>query len=391
MLDGSNSDVLRVSAKGKEVVLVGTAHISENSRKLVREVIEAEKPEAVCVELDSGRLLSLDDPERWKKMDLKAVIKERQIGTLIANLVLGSYQRKMGAQVGAKPGAELYEAVLAAREAGIPVVLSDRNIKITLKRAWASTPWFRRFSILAGLLSSIFDKSEITEEELEKIKEQDSLNRAMQEFGNTFPEIKQVLIQERDEFLASSILEAEGSKLVAVIGAGHRKGIQEILESGRALPDKGELEKIPPPSTLWRVVGWAIPVAIVASLIALGVHAGIEKAGEASLRWALLTGGGALLGTLIAGGHPLTLLVSFVVAPFTGLTPLIGVGFFTALTQVYVRPPRISEMETLADDIWKISRWRKNRMTRVFLCFLLPGFPAIIGKIIAILNIYNSF
>lgn len=392
MQEQFHNDISHLTTQnGKEIFLIGTAHISEESRLLVRETIEKENPDAVCIELDEGRLQSLDEPERWKKTDLKTVIKEKQLGTLVANLILGSYQKRMGAQTGVKPGAELYEAVLAAREKNIPIVLSDRNIKLTLKRAWASTPWYRKFSLLGGLFASLFDKTEINEEELQKMKEQDTLNTLMQEFGKTYPEIKQVLIHERDLFLASSINDAEGKKIVAVVGAGHKKGICEIIENGKTVSDKTPLEVIPPKSLFSKFVGWAIPIAIVASLVALGIHAGIEKAGEASLYWAMLTGGGAMLGTIVAGGHPLTILTALVAAPFTGLTPLIGVGFFTALVQVYMRPPRVKEMETLTEDIWHFKLWWKNRALRVFLCFLLPGFPAIIGKILAIFNIYQSF
>ena len=272
MSETIHNDILHLTTStDKEIFLIGTAHISENSRILVREVIENEQPDAVCVELDAGRLLSLDEPERWKTTDLKTVIKEKQLGTLVANLILGSYQKRMGNQTGVKPGAELYEAVLAAREKNIPIVLSDRNIKITLKRAWASTPWYRKFSLLGGLFASLFDKSEISEEELQKMKEQDTLNTLMQEFGKTYPEIKQVLIHERDLFLASSIDSAEGKKIVAVVGAGHREGIREILETGKTVSDKTPLEVIPPKSLFSKVVGWAIPIAIVGSLIALGI------------------------------------------------------------------------------------------------------------------------
>ncbi len=392
MAESENQDVIRIlTQSGKEIILIGTAHISEVSQKLVHETIETERPDVVCVELDDGRLQSLDDPERWKRTDLKTVIKEHNLGMLLANLVLSSYQKRMGAQTGVKPGAELYEAVKCARELNIPTVMADRNIKITLKRAWASTPWYRKFSLLGGLFGSIFDKTEINEEELQRMKNQDTLNTLMQEFGKTFPEIKRVLIQERDEFLAASIRNAEGNKILAVVGAGHLNGIRQIIENEMTLPSKESLEVIPPKSPIWKIVGWAIPVAIIASIIALGFYAGFDKAGEAGLNWAMLTGGGAMLGTIIAGGHPLTVLVALVAAPFTGLTPLVGVGFFTALTQVYMRPPRVSEMDSLADDIWKVSKWWKNRVTRVFLCFLLPGFPAIIGKILAILNICKLY
>ena len=326
-----------------------------------------------------------------KNTDLKEVIKKKQLSTLIANLVLGSYQKRMGDQTGVKPGSELKEAVNIANERQIPLVLADRDIKITLRRTWACTPWYRKFSLLGGLFGSIFDKTEISEEELAKIKEQDALNSMMQEFGKTFPEVKQVLIDERDQFLASKIKNAEGKKIVAVIGAGHMRGIASIIEENKELPSEESISVIPKGAPIWKIIGWAIPLAIIASIIFVGYNAGVEKAGELSLQWAMLTGGGAMLGTIIAGGHPLTILVALLVAPFTGLTPLIGVGFFTALTQVYMRPPRVSEMETLSDDIWQVKRWWKNRVTRVILCFLCPGIPAIIGKILAIFQIYQAF
>ncbi|MDY6264915.1 MAG: TraB/GumN family protein [Fibrobacter sp.] len=385
------SDIYRIKKDDREFVLIGTAHISQVSKDLVRATIEAEAPDTVCVELDEGRLKSIKEPDRWKKTDLKQVIKNKQLGTLIANLVLGSYQKRMGAQTGVKPGSELKEAVDCAEGRGAELVLADRDIKITLRRTWACTPWYRKLSLLGGLFASIFDKTEVSEEDLAKIKEQDALSAMMQDFGKSFPEVKQVLIDERDQFLASKIKNAPGKKIVAVVGAGHMNGIAKIIEEDRELPSEESISVIPKSAPIWKIIGWVIPVAIIASIIAVGVHAGFEKAGELSLQWAMLTGGGAMLGTVIAGGHPVTILVALVAAPFTGLTPLIGVGFFTALTQVYMRPPRVSEMETLADDIWQVKRWWKNRVTRVILCFLCPGIPAIIGKILAIFKIYQAF
>jgi len=385
------SDIYRIKKDDRELILIGTAHISQASKDLVRATIEAESPDTVCVELDEGRLNSIKDPDRWKKTDLKQVIKKKQLATLIANLVLGSYQKRMGAQTGVKPGSELKEAVDVAAEKNAELVLADRDIKITLRRTWACTPWYRKLSLLGGLIASIFDKTEVSEEDLAKIKEQDALSAMMQDFGKSFPEVKQVLIDERDQFLASKIRNAPGKKIVAVVGAGHMNGIAHIIEENRELPSEESISVIPKSAPIWKIIGWAIPIAIIASIIAVGVHTGAEKAGELSLQWAMLTGGGAMLGTIIAGGHPLTVLVALIAAPFTGLTPLIGVGFFTALTQVYMRPPRVSEMETLTDDIWQVKRWWKNRVTRVILCFLCPGIPAIIGKILAIFKIYQAF
>ena len=387
-----NADICRIRiADDKEFVLVGTAHISQESKDLVTQAIQEESPDTVCVELDEGRLKSLEDPDRWKKTDLKKIIREHQLGTLIANLVLGSYQKRMGLSTGVRPGAELYGAVLSARSAGIPIVLADRDIKVTLRRTWSCTPWYRKFSLIASLFASLFDKTEISEEELKRIRERDSLSAMMEEFGKTFPEVKSVLIDERDQYLASRIRHASGKKVLAVVGAGHVQGIRKILEENKPLPEESTLCQIMPSSPVFKILGWTITVAIIASIVGVGIHSGLEKAGEVTLNWFLYTGGGAMLGSIIAGAHPLAVLTALVVAPFTGLTPLIGVGFFVALVQAYLRPPRVAEFETVSEDIWKISRWWKNRVTRVILCFLLPGFPAIIGKIIALIGIYRAY
>lgn len=387
-----NADICRIKiADDKEFVLVGTAHISQESKDLVTQAIQEESPDTVCVELDEGRLKSLEDPDRWKKNDLKKIIREHQLGTLIANLVLGSYQKRMGLSTGVRPGAELYGAVLSARSAGIPIVLADRDIKVTLRRTWSCTPWYRKFSLIASLFASLFDKTEISEEELKRIRERDSLSAMMEEFGKTFPEVKSVLIDERDQYLASRIRHASGKKVLAVVGAGHVQGIRKILEENKPLPEESTLCQIKPSSPVFKILGWTITVAIIASIVGVGIHSGLEKAGEVTLNWFLYTGGGAMLGSIIAGAHPLAVLTALVVAPFTGLTPLIGVGFFVALVQAYMRPPRVAEFETVSEDIWKISRWWKNRVTRVILCFLLPGFPAIIGKIIALIGIYRAY
>lgn len=387
-----SEDICRIVQKdGKEFFLVGTAHISRESKETVARSIAELRPDTVCVELDEGRLKSLDDPERWKKTDLRKIIRERQLGTLVANLVLGSYQKRMGMQTGVRPGAELYEAVLEARKAEIPLVLADRDVKVTLRRTWSMTPWYRKFSLVASLFSSLFDKTEISEDELKRIREKDTLSTLMQEFGNAFPEVKTVLIDERDAYLASRIRNAPGKRILAVVGAGHVAGIRNIIEKDAPLPREEELCKIRPSSPVFKILGWSVTAAIILSILFVGYHSGLEKAGELTLNWFLLTGGGAMLGAIIAGAHPLAVLTALVAAPFTGLTPLVGVGFLVALVQVYVRPPRVEEFETVSEDIWKVSRWWKNRLTRVILCFLLPGFPAIIGKIIALVGIYRAF
>jgi len=389
-MEKNSSDLRRVLISGREIVLVGTAHISQESTDLVRRVIDEEKPDTVCVELDEGRMQSLSEPNRWKSLNLKDVIRRKQLATLVVNLVLSSYQKRMGNQTGVQPGAELQAAVTEARERGIPVVLADRDIKVTLKRAWACTPWYRKAKLLGGLIESIFDRTEVSEEQLREIRQQDTLSTLMGDFGKAFPELKSVLITERDQYLAERIRTADGKKIVAVVGAGHLQGIQSILEAQTPVPSESELTHIPPPHPAWTWIGWGIPAIIVLSLILTIYLKGFDVAANNALYWILVTGGPAAFGTLLALAHPLTIVTAFVMAPFTTLHPLIGVGFFTALAQAYLMPPRVYEVETVSEDFWKPSRWWKNRLTRVFLAFLLPGLPTTIGSLMGSWKIFST-
>lgn len=389
-MENQSSDIRKLFLSGREILLVGTAHISQESTDLVRRVIDEEKPDTVCVELDEGRLQALSEPNRWKSLNLKDVIRRKQLATLVVNLVLSSYQKRMGMQTGVQPGAELQAAVVEARERGMEVVLADRDVKVTLKRAWACTPWYRKFKLLGGLLESVFDRSEVSEEQLREIREQDTLSALMNDFGKTFPELKKVLISERDQFLAERIRSAPGQKVVAVVGAGHLQGIQSILESNEAVPAESELTHIPPPHPVWAWIGWGIPALLVLSLVLTVYLKGFQVAADNALYWVLMTGAPAAFGTALALAHPFTILVAFVMAPLTTLHPLIGVGFFTALTQAYWMPPRVHEMESVAEDFWKPSRWWKNRLTRVFLAFLLPGLPTTVGSIMGGWKIFST-
>lgn len=389
-MEKNSSDIRRLLLSGREIVLIGTAHISQESTDLVRRVIADEKPDTVCVELDQGRLQSLSEPDRWKSLDLKDVIRRKQMSTLVVNLVLSSYQKRMGDQTGVKPGSELKAAVDEANAHNIPVVLADREIKVTLRRAWACTPWYRKFKLLAGLFESIFDNTEVSEEQLREIRQQDTLSSLMTDFGKAFPELRSVLIDERDQYLADKIRNAPGAKVVAVVGAGHLQGIQAILEGEKPVPPESELVHIPPPHPAWNLIGWGIPAAIVLSMVLVGILKGFDVAADNALFWVLATGGPAAFGTALALAHPLTILVAFLAAPLTTLHPLIGVGFFTALTQAYLVPPRVFEVETVTEDVWKPKRWWKNRLTRVFLAFLLPGLPTTIGSLLGGYKIFSS-
>lgn len=384
------SNLRRIHIDDREIILLGTAHISQESIEQVKSAIQQEKPDRVCVELDAGRLKALTEPDRWKTLDLKTIIKQGQLSTLVANLLLSSYQKRMGQQTGVKPGQELLAAVETAEELGIPVDLSDREVKTTLKRAWRLTPWYRRFTLLGTLFGSLFDRTKVTEEQLREIREQDTLGAMMEEFGKSFPELKQVVITERDHFLAGRILGAEGKRVLAVVGAGHLAGIARLIETGEQPIHEEKLTHIPKPSPVGKILGWGIPGVIVLGLVYIGYAKGLGAMGDNILYWVWMTGLPAAAGTALALPHPLTIVTAFVMAPFTTLHPLIGVSTFTALAQAFLMPPRVHEMESVGEDLSVVSMWWRNRLLRIFLCFLLPGLPTTIGMVIGSIHIFKN-
>jgi len=371
-------DVQVVAQGEREILLVGTAHVSQESADLVRQVIEAERPDCVCIELDPQRFEALSQKTRWENLDLRQVIRNRQLAPLLANLILTSYQRKLGGQLGVLPGTELLEATKAAEECGIPVALCDRDIRVTLRRAWASTSFWKKSQLLALLGVSIFERPELNEEELRRIRDKDVLSELMGELGEAMPSIKRTLIDERDLYLAQKIREAEGNRLVAVVGAGHVEGIRATLEAGSSI-DLAEIETIPPISPVLKWIGWGVPTLIIAALIYIGISKGAEVAGENLLFWVMVNGIPALVGSAIALAHPVVIAAAFPVAPVTSLIPVIGAGYVLAFMQAYFAPPTVREFESVADEISVPRAWWRNRLLRIFLVFLLSTLGSLFG------------
>ncbi len=371
-------DVHCLKMDGREIFLIGTAHISKESVDLVRQVIAGEKPDCVCVELDEKRYEALAKRKTWELLDLREIIRKKQLATLLINMVLASYQKRLGDQMGVKPGTELLEAVQEAEKHGIPVALCDRDVRVTLRRAWQSTSFWRKNYLLASILTSMFEETEITEDKLRELKESDVLSELLSELGQAMPELKQVLIDERDTFLAEKIKGAEGKRLVAVVGAGHVAGIKTALGEDRS----GQMEEIniiPPVSPVWKVIGWAIPAIIVLALVAIAVTKGAEVAGDNVLFWILATGLPAAFGAILALAHPFTILGAFAGAPITTLLPVLGVGHLTAFIQVMAQPPLVIEFETVLQDMASVRGWWRNRLLRLFLAFMLPSMGAVAG------------
>lgn len=371
-------EVVCVPLPDKTVLLVGTAHISRQSADLVQEVISRERPDTVCVELDEKRYAALAKRRNWENLDLRQVVRDRQLATLLVNLVLAAYQKKLGGQLGVMPGTELLAAAQTAEQLHIPVELCDRDVRVTLRRAWHATPFLKKGYLLASLVTSLFDNTELDEEKLAAMRRHDVLSELINELGQALPHTKEVLIDERDIYMAERIRQAHGERVVAVVGAGHLEGIRRaIVHDNSGL--LAEITTIPPVGRLWKLLGWLIPALIVLSLLLIGARHGAAELTANALYWVLANGIPSALGALVALAHPATILSAFVAAPITSLSPLIGAGYVCAFVQILVCPPVVREFEAAGRDLSTAGGWWRNRLLRIFLVFLLTSLGSAVG------------
>ncbi len=384
-----SSDVHFITYKEKQIILIGTAHISKQSAELVAEVIKSEKPDVVSVELDKQRFEALSNQKRWENLDLKTIIKERQLSTLIINILLSSYQKKLGKKLGVNPGVELLEATKVAKENNIKIELCDRDVRVTLKRAWRSMSFWQKTKFMTMGLASVFEKEEISEEQLEELKDKDVLTELMNDLGKTMPVLKEVLIDERDSYLAKKIKQADGKKIVAVVGAGHLEGILKKIHEDENI-DLNKIEVIPKSSSISKIIGWGIPIIIIGSIFYIGLEKGFHEAGNNIVFWILANGIPSAIGALIAYGHPFAILSVFFAAPLTSLTPLIGAGYVAAFVQSYYKPPVVREIQTVSEDVNKVSKWWQNRLLRILLVFILSGLGSVLGTYVGAYRIISN-
>ncbi len=383
MNETTTSDIHRVTIDGKEIILVGTAHISQESVDTVRQAITAESPDTVCVELDPQRYQALKDQNRWESLNLIQVIRKGQAPFLLANLALASFQKRMGLQTGVKPGAELAAAADTAEEKGMKVELVDRDIRTTLLRAWRKTGLWKKLHLVSTLIASLFETQKIDEEELARLRQTDSLSAMLEEMAEILPTVKTILVDERDIYMAHHIRSAPGEKIVAVVGAAHLPGILKHIEEETPPETINEISTIPEKTTLSRILPWTIPVVVIALFVVGFFFGDQQKMTDAALAWILANGLLAALGTIIAFGHPLSVAAAFVGAPITSLNPTIGAGFVTGLVQAFVAAPTVKDMERVSDDVATLRGWWSNRMTRVLLVFFFSSLGSAAGTIVA--------
>ncbi|MGE6752796.1 TraB/GumN family protein [Rossellomorea sp. NPDC071047] len=383
----NEKNITRIHMDGKEYILIGTAHVSRQSAEQVKEVIEAEQPDTVCVELDEPRYQSIVEEDKWKDTDIFQVIKDKKATLLLMNLAIGSFQRRMAKQFGIKPGQEMIQGIESAKETGAELVLADRNIQITFSRIWNSVGFSGKAKLMTQIIYSIFSNDTITEEELEKIKSQDMLDSMLNEFTQVFPKLKTPLIDERDQYLAQKIKDAQGEKIVAVLGAAHVPGITKEIYREHNL-DK--LNERPAKSKWPKIIGWAIPVmilAVIAYTFISNPDAGIQQ----GISWILWNGGFSALGVAIGLGHPLAILTAFVAAPFTSLNPLLAAGWFAGFVQAYFRRPNVGDFDSLSEDVLSVKGFWRNKVTRILLIVVLANLGSTLGTVIGGADVVRLF
>jgi pheromone shutdown-related protein TraB len=377
----SSSNVTLELSGGRVVHIIGTAHVSRKSVEEVQKVIREIKPDTVCIELDQMRYEALTDDSRWRELDIFQVIKQRKVLFLMSSLALQAYQRRLGEQLGVRPGAELLAGVEAAKEVGAEVVLVDRDVQATLRRTWANLGFFNKLKLLGALGASIFDNQEIDEEQIEALKDREHISDMMSEFARVMPEVKVPLIDERDQYLMSSIEDAPGKTLVAVVGAGHVEGMTKQVNQ---VIDRAALEAIPKPSVWVGLLKWVIPVIIFAAFYyGYSKHEG-ESFNDMLFAWVLPNAVFAGLFTLIAGGKIISVLTSIVASPITSLNPTIGAGMVVGMVEAWLRRPTVDDCERLGREVTTWEGMRKNPFSRILIIAIAANFGSMLGAYVGL-------
>ncbi len=385
-----NSMVTRIQVEGKEIQLVGTAHVSRDSARLTEEIIVAEHPDTVCVELCRTRLSAMEDKDKWRNMDIVKVVREKRALVLFMNLLLASFQKRIARKFDIKPGQEMINAVQSARRIGAQVVPADREIQVTLSRVWRGMGFFKKVKLMFQILFSIFASDDITEEEIESMKQEDILKTVLSDVKKSHPVIERVLIDERDMYLAEKIRHAPGEKIVAVVGAGHVPGIKKYLSldnnpgGNPGRPDMAELERIPPASRFGSLLKWLIPAAVLI-IFAVGFLMEGKGAGTDIIWvWIAVNAVFAGLGAVIALAHPFTIISSVLCAPLTSLNPMIAAGWVSGLVEAFSRKPKVKDLEAIPDDILTLKGYWKNNVIRILLVVVFTNLGSTIGTLTAL-------
>lgn len=385
-------NVTTLTREGRTFHIIGTAHISAKSVVEVRETIEKVRPQSVCVELCETRYQAMNDPDRWKKLNIFQVIRQGKTLYFLANLALSAYQKALGEKFGVSPGEEQREGIRVAEEVGAALVLADRDIQATLKRTWANIGFFSKAKLLGSVFEPAGETIELTEERLEEMKDRDTITEMMKEFAEVLPEVKEPLIDERDQYLIESVVSAPGNTVVAVVGAGHVEGMVAHFEAQTKI-DREALSIIPP-TPLWvKSLKWVIPTIILAAFYVGYQSKAGQSLEEMLTAWVLPNAVMAALVSLIALPKPLSVLTAAIASPITSLNPALGAGMVVGLVEAWLRKPTVEDSETLVTDAATMRGLYRNPFSRVLLVAVCATIGSALGAYIGfawVLSLLNG-
>lgn len=382
LLEGGKMDkenVTKLQYQDKEIILIATAHVSKDSVELVKQVVDEEKPDSICIELDDDRYQNVQNPKAWENTDIIKVIKNKKIGFLIANLFLSSYQKKMAKKLDTVVGGEMLQGIASANETGATLVLADRNIQTTFLRIWRSLGFWEKMKLLGSVLFADEDDTDISNQDLQDLLKEDMLESAISGLRKQFPKIGEILISERDQYLASKIKTAPGNKVVAILGGAHVPGVKNEIYKEQ---DIDKITLIPPKSTFSKIAGWIIPAIITIVMVysfILNFETGLQQLSS----WVLWTGALAAIFTALSLGHPLSILTAFVVAPITTLHPLLACGWFAGLVEATIKKPTVQDIQNIQTDIFSFKGFFKNRFLKTILVIVMTNIGGTIGTFVA--------
>ena len=371
----------------KEIYILGTAHVSKISKEEVLKTIDENAFDTICIELDQRRYNSLNNPKKWEETNIIDVIKKKQTGFLLANLILSSYQKRVASKINSQSGIEMITAIKEAKEKNIHLELIDRDIQTTFSRIYQKHNLWQKAKLIVSLISAIFDDEEINDKDIEALKQEDILDMALKDIEKAFPIVSEVLIDERNKILAQNIKKAPGKKILAIVGAAHIPGILKYINEDIDITEINN-KVIKPKSS--KIKGWIIP-AIIISMIVITCFKNFDQAKNQMLIWLIVNGGLSALGALIAFAHPLSVITAFIAAPITSLNPLLAAGWFAGIMEAYLRKPKVSDLQNIDEAANSLKGLYQNRFTHVLIVVILANVGSSIGTFIAGLDIFKSF
>lgn len=379
-------ELIEIDYQGKTITLIPTAHVSKESAELTRETIDAIKPDSICIELDNDRYNSLIDPVNYRNTDISKIIKEKKVFMMLVNVILSNFQKKIAQQLGSKSGQEMLVGIEKAKELNAHLVLADRNVSITFKRIWANLSVVDKFKLVSLLLTSVLEDEEITEEDLKSLQQKDMLTAALDEVSKEFPNITEVLVDERDKYLAHKIKNAPGKNIVAILGAAHTINIPKYIPMDY---DIAQYDVVPEKKKSSKIVGWIIPIIIV-SLILTSFKLDTSIGFQQLKSWILINGSLSALGVLICRGNILSMITAFLAAPITSLNPLLAAGWFAGLVEAKILKPTVADFDNLSNDLNTFKGFVTNRVTRILLVVVFANLGSTIGTFVSGLNIVKA-